>query len=108
MRKSFSDFTTFSWIVLGSTALVILFYSSWFYLGTEETYNELKEERFKNLILRACAFAILGTPSIVLIMIIERFAHKRKKDGYGLLLKKLGLTTCIIVLASILRSVLFF
>lgn len=94
-------------MLLGLTVIAVVFYSSCFYLGNEETHNELKEVIIKSLVLRTLGFAMLGIPTTIAITIIELLANKKDNKNY-IILKKLNLVVSIILAASLIGSTIFF
>jgi|GEM_PF-5188955 len=104
----YSNIKSISWILLILTVLVLIIYSSWFFLGNVEIHIELKQELAKNLILRTVGFAMLGIPTTILITIIELFGIKNEKGKYRLVIKKLNLVISIILVASFVGSIIFF
>ena len=108
MKKFYSNIKLISWFLLCLTAFSVIFYSSWFFLGNEETHNKLKQEFIKNLVYRTVGFTILGLPTIFLITLIEYYGIKNVDKKYRILLKKLNLIISVILLASFLGSAMFF
>ena len=108
MKTYYSNIKSISWLLLCLTASAVIFYSSWFFLGNEEAYNNLKQEFAKNLFVRTFGFSILGLPTIFIITIIEFYGIKSDEKKYRIILKKLSLVISIILFASFIGSVIFF
>jgi hypothetical protein len=97
-----------SWIILGLTAIAIIFYSSWFYLGTEETFNNLKDDLLVNLTLRTLVFSMFGIPTTIIITIIEYFGVKKESNKYRKLIRKFVLVVSTIFISSLLGNIIFY
>lgn len=108
MKKFYSNIKSISWFLICLTALAVIFYSSWFFLGNEETHNELKQELAKNLFIRTVGFAMLGLPTTFVITIVEFYGIKNNNKKYRILLKKINLIISIILFASFIGSVIFY
>jgi len=108
MKRYYSNIKSISWLLLCLTALAVAFYSSWFFLGNEETHNKLKQELAKNLFVRTFGFAMLGLPTTFVITIIEFYGIKNDEKKYRILLKKINLVISITLFASFIGSVKFF
>lgn len=108
MKRYYSNIKSISWLLLGLTALAVVFYSSWFFLGNEETHNDLKQELAKNLFVRTIGFAMLSLPTTFVIAIIEFYGIRNDEKKYRILLKKINLVISITLFASFIGSVIFF
>ena len=108
MNKFYSNIKSISWFLLILTTLAVIFYSSCFYLGNEETHNELKQELVKNLFVRTVGFAMLGLPTTFIIAIIEFYGIENDDKKYRILLRKINLISSIILFASLIGSAIFF
>ena len=96
-----------SWVILLLTVTALIFYSSWFFLGSEESYNNLKDELLKSLVLRAATFSLIATPSVIIISIIEYFQFL-EPNRILKLLKKVSIVIAVLVLSSLIGNIIFF
>jgi len=71
MIQTVNKLSIASRIVISLTCGVIIFYSTWFFLGSKENFDVLKENLLASLFNRTLGFSLLGLPSLLLIATIE-------------------------------------
>ena len=91
-----------SYFLIVITALGILYFSSWFFLGGPENYQSLKLNLELNLVKRTVFFALPGVILFLIFTVIDRLTSKKDLYRIGLV----GMFICLIT--SFVGSLLFF
>jgi len=94
-------------VILALTCAVIIFYSSWFWLGTKESFDALMDQLILNYLCRAFWFSLLGLPSLVVISIVE-LVSSQEKNIFIEVNRKTMIAAVALFVASLLGCFVFF
>lgn len=97
-----------SWFIILITGGIITFYTCWFYLGNEMTFENLKLNLLKNIVLRTVGGSLISIPSVILITFIELLGIQRNILELRTILSKIVFVFLMFILFALVGSMIFF
>jgi hypothetical protein len=98
----------FNIIIIAASCLIICFLSAVFFLGSKETFEELKLNLVGNFSLRAIGGIVLGLPTLLVLLIGNLIFNSRVDSKQKINLRKLLMVSALATSSAAILGTIFF